>query len=241
MAELDALGRLAALGLRDKEARVYLALVRAGETTAGALAKDTGIHPRSVYDALESLVSKGLVTFVERDFKRYFSALGIDAIMGWIDERKAVAEELAPILEEQRKGNESPAVRVFRGKAGIRSIMEDQLKEKNPIYYYGGSGQLWKYLYAYTKKWNKRRKKLGIAVKILFLDKPEVRRLLAESGWQMRPMAEKFATPFWLYGNKMGIILWQHGEPLTIMVESPLVARTYMHFFNTAWRAAKKQ
>ena len=60
-----------ALGLSNIEAKVYLSLLELGNAVANKVAEKSGIHRRTVYDALETLIEKGLVSFVIEANKKY--------------------------------------------------------------------------------------------------------------------------------------------------------------------------
>ena len=55
---------LAEFGLTRNEIRVYLTLLKMGSALAGEITEKTGIHRRNIYDSLERLQEKGLVSFV---------------------------------------------------------------------------------------------------------------------------------------------------------------------------------
>lgn len=239
----DALGGLIKLGLKDKEARAYLALLRLGEATASSVSKASGIHPRSTYDALESLVTKGLATFAEKDGVRVFAACNLDSLLGWVEERKDIVNQLLPILASQLKKHEAPLVRVFRGKEGVRAVWEDILREGKPIYFYGGMMQGFRfYLKNYMHQWNKRREKLEIPAKFLFIDVPGVRSAFRGfKFWTAKPLPKRFysSVTWWLYGDKMVLVFWRE-DPLAISIENPELAKTYVNFFNAMWKITKQ-
>ena len=65
---------LSALGLGEREAQVYLALLQERQAGAGTLLKRTGLYRVILYDTLASLVKKGLVSFFELNNRRQFVA-----------------------------------------------------------------------------------------------------------------------------------------------------------------------
>ena len=52
------------LGLNRNEAKVYFGLLQTVNTTASDLVKHLGLHRNIIYDNLEKLIEKGLVSFV---------------------------------------------------------------------------------------------------------------------------------------------------------------------------------
>ena len=57
------------LGLNKNEAKVYYALMQKNQATASELVKLLGMHRSMIYDNLERLVDKGLVSFVIKETK----------------------------------------------------------------------------------------------------------------------------------------------------------------------------
>ena len=62
------------LGLNDKEARAYAALLELGQTTAYAVAERSGLKRPTVYVVLDELRQKGLVLKIPHVKKQLWSA-----------------------------------------------------------------------------------------------------------------------------------------------------------------------
>ncbi len=241
---MDELSGLIKLGLGEKQAQTYLALLRLGEASANSVSKQSGIHPRSTYDSLDALIAKGLATFSEKKGVRVYCACSLDSLMGLVEEKKSVVEQLLPILETQLKQHEAPLVRIFKGADGMRAVFEDMLRERKAIFFYGGAMQGFRfYLKDYTKIWNKRREKLRMPVKFIFIDQPGVRNAFKGFNYfSAKPLPEKLysSVAWWLYANKMVLVFWSH-DPLAVMIENPDLAKTYRNFFNLVWKTAGKK
>ena len=52
------------VGLTDGESKVYLALSQLGSSTVGPIVKKSGIAYSNIYDVLDRLTKKGIVSFV---------------------------------------------------------------------------------------------------------------------------------------------------------------------------------
>ena len=59
-------------GLTQNEEKVYLKLLEIGSSSAGLLIKKTGMHRAAVYDNIDSLTEKGLVSHVIKANRKYF-------------------------------------------------------------------------------------------------------------------------------------------------------------------------
>ena len=236
---------LARLGLSAPEAHVYAALTHLHHASADQLAKATSMHRRNVYDAVSGLAEKGLVNSVFVDGKKQFTTTGMARLEAWISENQKSAESFL-IHEEGRTGSTvtEPRVQVFNGKEGVKAIWADKLREKKPIYWYAGAMQGARgYIKNYYPIWDRQRVKLKIPIKMIFIDVPGVKAFLKKE-----PLFEGRSIPpemysnaaWWLYGNKMAIVFWRD-NPFGILIEDADLAKTYLNFFNQAWKSAKPQ
>src|SRR5881296_251407 len=117
------------IGLSRYEALVFVNLARAGATTAGDVARASGVNRVQTYRALEGLEARGLVE-VTLDRPRRYAARALQDVFDMIvDEKKAELEKLDAVrkklLEEWPKisgrRQEPPSVRlqVIKGRAQI--------------------------------------------------------------------------------------------------------------------------
>lgn len=127
------------LGLNDKESAVYLALLSVDNDSVIDLAKKTNINRTTIYPILESLMNKGLVTESKLDKKVRFSAEAPERLATFVERQKVLFEEkservkdLIPRLKTvQRESGEKPIVKVYEGKSGALSAMEE-IYNNNP-------------------------------------------------------------------------------------------------------------
>lgn len=118
------------LGLSQNEARVCLALNYLGMASAGQVAAKSGLHRANVYDAIERLVEKGLISYVVRDGTRYFGTAEPSALLAMLKEKETGLLRILPELELNRRLSESStAIEVFEGKRALRdcaAMIEDE-------------------------------------------------------------------------------------------------------------------
>ena len=62
------------VGLSEGESDVLLALLSLGQSSVMQLSKETGRHRTHIYDTLEKLMEKGLVSYSKTENKRIFHA-----------------------------------------------------------------------------------------------------------------------------------------------------------------------
>src|SRR3990167_10792876 len=80
------------IGLTENEIKIYLDLLRSGTSTAYDIGKRTGIYRVHVYDKLEQLMNKGLVTHIYQGAKKYFQATPPVKIKHYLEEKKKEME-----------------------------------------------------------------------------------------------------------------------------------------------------
>ena len=112
---------LTEVGFSKNEAKVYFALLRLGASTAGVVAAHANIHRTNVYDALERLIEKSVVTYIYKGNKKYFEAVNpsqileamrmfVDpSILGWFNE---IIREEQSIISGQRYSPASKKARL---------------------------------------------------------------------------------------------------------------------------------
>lgn len=224
-------------GLTENESKIYLALIDLGSALAGKISRKTGLHRRTVYDVTETLIQKGLVSYILENNRRLFTASDPNNIIKSLEEKKNM---LAPLVHElNSKFNSSKKkeqTNFYRGKNGLKLVFESQL-EHSEILVLGANREAYKSIPYYFKWFNERRKQKRVSLRVITSDKSIQPKMLA----QTRYLPEKYASPMVIniYGNSVAMILW--GErPFAIVVEQEEFAEGYKKYFELMWRIAKK-
>ncbi|MGN6622795.1 MAG: helix-turn-helix domain-containing protein [Candidatus Nitrosocosmicus sp.] len=68
------ISELVELGLTNGEAKVYFSLLKLGSSKVGSIVKDCRVSYSKVYDVLERLILKGLVSYVLIGNIKHFNA-----------------------------------------------------------------------------------------------------------------------------------------------------------------------
>src|SRR3989344_5278802 len=131
---------LESIGLTRGEADVYLTLLKAGNTTSGLLIKESGVSRSKVYDVLERLKQKGLVTEVIKENTRYFEATNPSRITDYLNSKKAEIEtsiieskEFVSHLRKIQSTNlEKQEAKVYTGIEGLKTVYNEILQELTP-------------------------------------------------------------------------------------------------------------
>lgn len=246
------IAQLEKIGLREKEARVYIALLKEGPSLANHIAKKTNILRSSIYDYFDVLLDKGFISYTIKSGKKYFQAVNPEKILDNFEEKKKNEEQalkqIVPELAKLRYSGEKKAnVEVFEGKEGMKTAMAYVLKD-NPkeLIIYGSSGVSFRLLPYYMESWHRQRVKQKIPLRIIYNNTPEtVERLktgvpLKMASIRLSPIQHFSLTGTFIYGNKIMITLWDLETPLAILIESESIAKDYRDNFEVLWKSSKK-
>lgn len=121
------------IGLSDKEAKIYLALLGVDSYSVAELATKTGVNRTTVYPLLNSLMEKKLVVEVKLDKKTHYQAESPERIETYVKNQQTRLEEQSKILSEiiprmksiSRETGEKAIVKYMDGREGILNSIND--------------------------------------------------------------------------------------------------------------------
>ena len=137
---------LEGLGLTRNEAIVYITLLDLGKAHIGQITEKTRMHRRTVYDCLERLEDRGLISFIIEGNTRYFIASNPNKLKEILEEKEAKIENILPRLFEIIKSSKvKTEVTVHKGKEGLKNIMGEVIKTRpKELYSLTSSGKVTK-------------------------------------------------------------------------------------------------
>jgi len=241
-------------GLSPNEAKVYYALLDLGGSLAGKISEKAEIHRRATYDALERLLEKGVISFVIKNGKKYYEAAHPSKLLDILKEKQEeiknkekIIQEILPDLILKYKENKSKLeASIYRGKEGLKTIMELILKERKEWLSIGSSGKGPKVLPYFLPSWHKRRTKLRIKYKGLITKTSEgISRTkefskIALTETKFLPENIKNPQTIWVFGDKTAIILVSVEQPIIFLIENKEIANSFRDQFNYFWKQAKE-
>lgn len=127
------------IGLSEKEAQIYLALLQVDSDSIQDIAKKTDINRTTVYPVLESLAKKGLVGEIQDGKKTLYQAAPPERLETFVERQQIILEEHASRLKDiipqiksiQREQGERPVIKLFDGREGAISAYEEFFNLKN--------------------------------------------------------------------------------------------------------------
>src|ERR1043166_5237871 len=131
----SSLEALAVMGLGEKAAEIYLALLRRQKMTASEISRETGIKRATCYEYIDQLLAKDFVTREPIGKRMFYSAADPKRVFG--NFRRNVTKIEGSILEMsslREKAVNRPHVSYYEGKRQLTLIYDDLFKTIGDAY-----------------------------------------------------------------------------------------------------------
>lgn len=227
-------------GLNANEAKVYLALLELGPSLAGKITERSKVNRRTVYDVLESLIDKGLVSYVIEASRKMFEAADPLRFLDILEERKKEIQEALPELRAKKEASgKKQEATIFRGKKGIKTIFQDILRHKE-YWVFGSSGKFKEILGPFFSLFQKQIKEKRIKLRLLISETARETDI-ALHAQEVRFLPKEYTTLIStiVYSNKVAIVSWTE-NPVGFLLDDKQTADSYRTYFKFMWGIAKK-
>lgn len=237
------------IGLTNSEINVYTALLKSGSIKVGDLMRQVNLHRSRVYEAINRLIEKGLVSYVIKNNIKFFEATDPERLLSYIEEQKEKLTEkeksIQKIIPELKKQIPSTLphaeAHVFAGKEGFKTIRKDVLKQKKDLYLIGAIGKENKFLKYFFPNFNKLRIKNKIKWKILYDAEVRGKKITKLPLMETKFLPKEYSSPavINIYGDKVVNVLWKDDNPICFMIINKEIADSYRNWFKLLWKTAK--
>lgn len=242
---------LVSLGLSEREAEAYYFLLEVDESLASEIAEKIKESRTNAYDTLNSLIKKGLVSYVIKNNKKHFMAANPKKLLDWlelkkedIEKKKETVEKLIPDLTKLRFPKEKKVlVEVYEGKEGIRTMLKETVdssrETKKEFLIFGAiAGHLRELDPLYHERYYKERKKYKIKARYIFIE-GEKHPIAPYSKYRYLPKHYKSFAATTIHGDEVSFWLLTKPE-IVILIKNKEFAETYRNNFEALWKIAKK-
>ncbi|MFA4960434.1 MAG: helix-turn-helix domain-containing protein [Candidatus Pacearchaeota archaeon] len=227
------------IGLTKNQAKIYLSLLKLGEATAQQIMNESELHRSRVYDGLEKLQELGLVSYVVKDFKKYFQAAEPEKLRNYIDEQKEFVEKIIPEIKLiQGAKKEEINGTVYKGKEGLKTIHSQMLKEGKTVYVLGAKGYIFSELDFFIPNFERERLKKKIKFVCLWDDEAAKERSKDQKLMEGKVLPNGYSSDgvVNIFGNKVVIVLWKERHPSGFVIENKEIADSYRKWFELLWK-----
>jgi len=237
------------IGLTSGEAEVYEALVNLGLSSTGTITKKANISSSKVYEVLQRLQKKGLVSFVIKNGVRYYDATPPERLVDFLEERKEdlsksqkeIKKIIPTIKQIGKQAEEHNETIVYTGFEGPKIVLNEILEAGKKGYPNCGFGTdvdpYVVHMPHILDRYIQEAKKYKFNTRLIFAKGFKSPNVTAE----IRFLSNEYLPPVrtMIYGDKVAIV--DFTKPITtIIIHKKEIAESYKKHFDKLWKIAKE-
>jgi len=233
------------IGLSNREADTYLALLQLQEATVKDIAEKTKESRTHLYDTLKNLIKKGLVSYVIKNDVKYFHPAPPEKLVDYLREKESSFLAILPaLLNLHQPHTKKPTVEVYEGAEGMKTILNDIIRTKQIWMAIGSTGKGPQILSPiFVERFHRDRIRNKVNLKVLCNSTAEGRSRAREfnkygmAEVKFLPKSHQSPATIYIYGNKTAIFMWLAGgdKPFAILIENEEISKSFKSYFNLLW------
>lgn len=237
------------LGLSEKEAAVYLAVLELGESTVQPIAHRSGIKRTSIYYFIDHLVELGLIDVAVIRNRKHFKARSPEYLSVLQEQRlKEVQAAIPQFMSIFNTSATKPKISYYEGPEQVQQIMWEELRHKlirsiwpmrEVTEMIGGA--------PFMKSLVSQLKEKGTKVQVIRFPHQEVeyegwQNTLRESWRQIRyaQPGTYFPLAIQIYDEDTVAFISSKKEGFGIMIESTELATAMIYLFEMFWESSTR-
>lgn len=240
------LSTLKQIGLDEKQAKIYLALLELGETSIKEVAIKSGVKRTTIYDIIDEMINFGYIKVTVQGKRKRFIAIDPDNLKIVIKKREALLDEILPELKSINNASGiKPKMLFFEGVQGLKEAYEESLKQRNGTICGWASEDILDVLgMDWANDYIKRRAKRNIKSQLIISRAEKIEQFIAVDKTQIRqsatvdPKKYLFSIEINIYNDKVALISAK--DKIAIIVISAPIAATMRMIFRMCWDAYSK-
>lgn len=231
-------------GLSRNEAKAYLALLDIGSATAGEIAEKSKVHRTNVYDALDRLIEKGIVTYIFKNGVKYYQATAPENLLNLIKEKELHLVQILPELQlSSALSKTKPRAELCEGMPAFKLACYELLKYGKPIYMIGIPKEVPHLVKNWIDNFHRERIKKKIEFTHIYNHgaQERIKYLNTLPYTKARALPEKYDSPVSIMscGNEVLIVMWDVSPVLFIRVHNPNFSASFGKWFDLMWELAE--
>ncbi len=237
------------LGFTSGEAKAYLALLKTGTSTVGPISKKSGISYSKIYEVLNRLTKKGVVSSITKQKTKYYQAIEPSRIVEFLNkqekdlaEKKKTFNNIFPQLKKMLESSSKQEVEVFTGIQGLKTaydLLIKDIKKDKTIYF----------MYVFDKENQITIDKFygslpyysGFKWKGITSSEYSMTTFTKKMHKMIETRTVNFPLPasIDIGEDKVLQVAWS-GNPVGILIHSKEIASNYRAYFDKIWDKGKK-
>ncbi len=240
-------------GLTRNESIIYLTLLRLGTSKVSQILQGSNINSGKIYEILEGLKSKGLISESIINNVRHFTAATPLHILEYIEEKKKELEKnentiksFIPEIEKMRRVTPkfSKAI-TYTGFKGMKTAVNEaftQLHAGDEILTMGITEMKDKKINKFWETFTQKRISKKITAKHIFSERGWFFKKFKNMKYTQSRVLEAFTPVAVDIFDKDKVLIHNYGKPELIscvLIYDENTAISFTHFFNQLWKLAK--
>jgi sugar-specific transcriptional regulator TrmB len=231
---------LMGIGMEEKEAKTYLALLDLGTAKVQDIALKAGIKRPTAYVVLESLFAKNYITKTFKQNRVLYSPEKPDILLRALKQKEDLLEQAIPLLQARMKTSPvRPRVKIYEGKGGVEQVY-DEIYQSKSVCLFGSLKNLSEEFVGRVDTLKKIIKSEKIQVRDLLTEDPkDIDFGLASIGknYEARVIGREFDlySDGALYDDKVAILSIKN-DLFAVVIESKEVVDTFRSLFEIVWK-----
>lgn len=237
------------LNFSDGQIKVYHAVLALGISTINKIQEKTGIERRNIYDILNKLIEKGVITYTVEKGKRTYQCTHPNKIKEEIKKKQEglhrLEKEIPTLTALFNVSKPNIRAEVFRGSEAIKALLNEALEYKES-YWIGGNSSVEKtHLKAWFGHWMQRR----VEKKHMMYDLVDYGTFLEglpahdikkhkKEYYKYCQLPKELNSPMVIiiFGNKVAQVLYKKEQSFAFVLESQEIKESFMKYFHYFWK-----
>lgn len=236
------------IGFTDGEARVYSAMLKKGSSTVGPLVKESGVAYSKIYEVIERLMKRGLVTFIKKEKIKHFQVTNPENLNSYLQKKQedldGQKQTLTKVIKDIRMISlESiQEAEVFTGLKGLTSAYElmlaDAKKGEDFLFFLPFSNEHSKTIEDFYSRVGPRFRDSGVTLKGISNESHRDSKIIKQQQWsRMRFVGYPLPSTVDIFKDRILFISWNN--PAAFLIQSQELADQFRKYFYTVWAEAK--
>lgn len=241
---------LKGLGMTKNESAIYNYLLQSKLIRAGKIIKETKLHRNIVYQELEKLINKGLVSYIYEGKIKQFRAESPEMLVSMIESKRdaiqnqlTIAQQLKKEIEDQlKKQPQKQEASIYRGVKGVQTAMNLFLSKKKDYLVLGSPKESVEIMPPkYWENFNLKLQKEKINVKMLFnLSLKKWAKNIKHKTNRIKFLPDRFdsITEINVGDDFIAVFVWTE-TPVVTVIQDINLANSYKKYFEHMWGIAE--
>jgi sugar-specific transcriptional regulator TrmB len=240
------------LGLSDKDAAVYEALLSKGPMTVPDMLATTPYKRGDLYNIIASLDSFGLLAIQQKGKRKVYAPADPAQLESLVREaerdvekqKKHVERVLPEFISLYRLISGKPGMRLYEGKEGIIRAYEELLDLRAPIDSIEDKGEMAAFIPEYFPKFIKKRISRGIRNRVVAPSTNEINETSEKELRETRTVDVKkfpFGMDIKICGRAVLMVTLTEAQAIAVRMDHDEIAANFRVLFELLWHQAERR